>query len=96
MVRGAYLATLGLMIGSRKSNRWREHSKAPGIHEHYGEVSDSADFSQPIPPVRNERKYVPINEAAMTGARYGTNHATTNATFTRPIATADLVRLRIR
>lgn len=69
MVRDAFLATAGLMIDSRKSKGWTEHSIAPDIQAHYGEVSKSTDFSQAVPPVRNERKYVPINDAAMTGAK---------------------------
>lgn len=35
----------------------------------YGELSESIDFGQPLRTVRNERKYVPINEAATTGAK---------------------------
>ena len=62
-------ATTGLIIDSRKNRSWREHFKVLDIEAHYGEVSESTDLSQVVPPVRNERKYVPMNEAAMTGAK---------------------------
>ncbi len=53
-------------------------------------------LNQVIPPVRNEHKYVPTKQAAMTGVAVGQSQATTSATLTRPIAVADFVSERIR